>query len=147
MDAVSTNIYLGIALFISSFGYVFFGWLSDKIGRKPIVLTGCFLAALTYYPLFMGITHFANPDLEYAMLNNPAVVIADPSDCSVQFVPEDVKGFLNFTSSCDLLKNLLHSYSVSYSNEAASRWTLASVKLGNTTIHSVNIKNLTVIFV
>ena len=144
MDAISANIFIAIALVFSIFGYIFFGWLSDKIGRKPIVLTGCFLAAVTYYPLFMALTHFANPDLELAMSKNPAVVIADPSDCSFQFVPGELKGHVKFTSSCDLLKNLLSSYSVSYSNEEAPKGSLAIVKFGNKSISSVSIQGMTV---
>ena len=65
-----------------------FGWLSDRIGRKKIVLGGCLLAALTYFPLFGALTHFANPAIERARQTNPVTVVADPADCHFQFDPD-----------------------------------------------------------
>ncbi len=142
VDAVTANLYIAAALAIATGGFIFFGWLSDKIGRKPIIMAGCLLAALTYFPIFKGITHFANPALEAAAARAPTVVVADPADCSFQFVPGELKGHVKFTRSCDLVKNLLNGRSVIYSNEAAPPGTLASVRIGSQTIESVSLKGL-----
>ena len=142
VDAVTANLLIAAALIIATGGFVFFGWLSDRIGRKPIVMAGCLLAALTYFPIFKGLTHYANPALEAAAAKSPAVVVADPKDCAFQFVPGELKGQIKFTSSCDIVKNLLNARSVGYTNEAAPAGTLASVRLGATAISSVDLKNL-----
>jgi MFS family permease len=81
---------------------VVFGALSDKIGRKPIILGGCLLAALTYFPIFKAITHYVNSALAAAAAASPVTVVADPKECSFQFVPAELKGQVTFTSSCDL---------------------------------------------
>ncbi len=142
VDAVTANLYIAAALAIATGGFIFFGWLSDKIGRKPIVMAGCLLAALTYFPIFKGLTHYANPALEAAAARAPVVVVADPADCSFQFVPGELKGHVKFTRSCDLVKNLLNGRSVIYTNEAAPAGTLASVRIGSQTIESVSLVNL-----
>jgi hypothetical protein len=87
--------------------------LSDRIGRKPIILAGCLLAALTYFPLFAGLTHYANPALEAAQTRSPVTVIADPSTCSFQFNPV---GTASFTTPCDVAKSALAQRGVSYDN-------------------------------
>src|SRR5690606_31803584 len=92
--------------------------------------------------IFKGLTHFANPALEAAAARAPTVVVADPADCSFQFVPGELKGHVKFTRSCDLVKNLLNGRSVIYSNEAAPAGTLASVRIGSTTIESVSLQGL-----
>ena len=142
VDPVTANLFIAAALAIATGGFIFFGWLSDKIGRKPIIMAGCLLAALTYFPIFKGLTHFANPALEQATINSPAVVVADPKDCSFQFVPSELKSHVKFNSSCDIVKNLLNARSVSYVNEEAPPGTLASVRIGETVIQSVDIRNL-----
>jgi len=142
VDAVTANLYIAAALAIATGGFIFFGWLSDKIGRKPIILAGCLLAALTYFPIFKGLTNAANPALAEAARNSPAVVVADPADCSFQFVPGELKSHVKFSNSCDIVKNLLNSRSVTYTNEAAPAGTLASVRIGDKTISSVNLSNL-----
>ena len=76
---------IAISLAIGTPGFILFGWLSDKIGRKPIMMAGFLLAAVTYFPLFQGLTHFANPKLEKALAASPVIVTADPAECSFQF--------------------------------------------------------------
>lgn len=143
VDPVTTTILIAASLAIATGGFVFFGWLSDKIGRKPIIMAGCLLAALTYFPIFKALTHYANPALEAAALNSPAVVVADPKDCSFQFVPSELKSHVKFNSSCDVVKNLLNGRSVNYTNEPAEPGTLASLRIGDTVIQSVDASALT----
>ncbi|MEL1265817.1 MFS transporter [Pseudoxanthomonas putridarboris] len=142
VDAVTANLFIAAALAIATGGFILFGWLSDKIGRKPIIMAGCLLAAITYFPIFKGLTHYANPALEAAAATSPAVVAADPADCSFQFVPGELKGHVKFTNSCDVVKNLLNARSVPYTNEKAAAGTLASVRIGDKVIQSVNVNAL-----
>jgi hypothetical protein len=120
-------ILVAIALAAGTPFFILFGWLSDKIGRQPIMLLGFFLAVATYFPLFQGVTHFANPALEAALAAAPVSVIADPGDCHFQFNPA---GIATFASSCDIAKAALINRSVSYRNEAAPPLTPASVRVG-----------------
>ena len=133
VDATTANIYIAIALLIGTPFFVVFGILSDKIGRKPIILAGCLLAILTYFPVFKAITHFANPALETAQATAPVVVVADPKTCSFQFNPV---GTAQFVSSCDIAKSFLAANSVSYDNQAAAPGTVAQVKIGDKVISS-----------
>ncbi|MBP6796788.1 MAG: MHS family MFS transporter [Luteimonas sp.] len=142
IDPITANLFIAAALAIATGGFILFGWLSDKIGRKPIIMAGCLLAALTYFPLFKGLAHYGNPALAAAAEANPAVVVADPADCSFQFVPGELKSHVKFSNSCDIVKNLLNARSVSYSNEAAPAGTLASVRIGETVIQSVDLSTL-----
>jgi len=142
VDAVTANLFIAAALAIATGGFILFGWLSDKIGRKPIIMAGCLLAAITYFPIFKALTLYANPALDAAAKANPAVVVADPKDCSFQFVPGELKGHVKFSNSCDIVKNLLNARSVNYSNEAAPAGTLASVRIGETVIQSVDLSAL-----
>ncbi|KAG0771751.1 hypothetical protein G6F22_016223 [Rhizopus arrhizus] len=119
---------IAIALLIGTPFFVVFGALSDKIGRKPIIMAGCLIAAATYFPIFQGITHFANPALEKAQATAPVTVIADPSTCSFQFNPV---GTSAFTSSCDVVKSFMARNSVNYKNETAPAGSVAKVKIGN----------------
>jgi MFS family permease len=111
--------------------FVIFGTLSDRIGRKPIIMAGFALAAVTYFPIFQGITHFANPDLEAALAQAPVSVTADPGECSFQL---NLTGTSKFTSSCDVVKSTLVKLSVNYTNLDAPAGTKASVKIGDQTI-------------
>jgi len=104
-----------------------FGALSDRIGRKKIIMTGCLLAALTYFPTFKAITHYANPALERAVATAPVVVVADPARCSLQFDPV---GKAAFRESCDVAKTALARAGMPYKNEAAPAGTSAVVRIG-----------------
>ncbi|MGJ4729928.1 MFS transporter [Luteimonas sp. SDU101] len=142
VDPITANLFIAAALAIATGGFIFFGWLSDKVGRKPIIMAGCLLAALTYFPLFKGLMYFGNPALYAASQENPAVVVADPADCSFQFVPGELKSHVKFSNSCDIVKNLLNARSVTYTNEEAAAGTLASVRIGETEIESVSLSGL-----
>src|SRR5467141_4510072 len=95
---------IALSLLIGTPFFIVFGSLSDKIGRKKIIMTGCLLAVLTYFPLFHALTHYANPALEAAHATAPAVVVSDPATCSIQFNPV---GTAKFTTPCDLAKSTL----------------------------------------
>ncbi|WP_345251812.1 MFS transporter [Pigmentiphaga soli] len=133
VDGNTANILIALALLIGTPFFVIFGTLSDRIGRKPIIMAGCLLAALTYFPIFKGITHYANPALEAALARSPVTVVADPASCSFQFNPV---GTARFTSSCDQIKAFLAANSVNYENQAASAGTVAQVKIGDTVINA-----------
>ena len=131
VSGVTASILIASALLIGTPGFIIFGALSDKIGRKPIILAGFVLAAVTYFPLFQGITHFANPKLEAALANAPVTVMTDPGECSFQFNPTGVQ---KFTTGCDTIKAALVGLSVNYTNVTAPAGTVASVKIGDQTI-------------
>jgi hypothetical protein len=125
--STQANLIVAAALLIGTPLFVVFGALSDRVGRKPIILAGMVLAAVTYFPVFKGITHFANPALESAVALHPVTVLADPADCSFQFDPVGKKTFSN---SCDIAKTALAKAGVPYMNEAAPAGTVASVRIG-----------------
>ncbi|WP_175912230.1 MFS transporter [Burkholderia sp. BCC1640] len=131
VDGASANILIAIALLIGTPFFLFFGSLSDKIGRKPIILAGCLIAALTYFPLFKALTHYANPQLELATQKAPITVLADPATCSFQFNPV---GTSKFTSSCDIVKSALAKAGLNYENVAAPAGASAQIKVGDTVI-------------
>jgi len=131
VPAVNAQIMIAISLLLGTPFFIVFGILSDKIGRKPIILAGFLLGALTYFPIFQGLAHFVNPKLEAAIASAPVTVIADPNECSFQFNPV---GTAKFTTSCDIAKSALVSRSVNYANQAAPAGTKASVKVGDQTI-------------
>ncbi|MES2341342.1 MAG: MFS transporter [Pseudomonadota bacterium] len=135
LDGALANTLVAFALILGVPFFVVFGWLSDKIGRKPIILLGCLLAALTYFPIFKGLTAAANPALAAATASAPVTVIADPADCAFQFDPV---GKTAFTSSCDVAKSALATAGVSYSNQAAPAGTLAVVKVGAVEVPSLD---------
>jgi MFS family permease len=131
VDGPTANIMVAISLIIGTPFFIVFGSLSDKIGRKPIILTGCLLAALTYFPVFTALTKAANPDLAAAQAAAKVVVTADPAECSFQFNPTGTK---KFTSSCDVAKQRLAGASVSYDNVAAPAGTQATIQVGETMV-------------
>jgi MFS family permease len=131
VPGVTASILIATGLLIGTPGFIIFGALSDKIGRKPIILAGFVLAAVTYFPLFQGITHFANPKLEAALANAPVTVMTDPAECSFQFNPTGVQ---KFTTGCDTIKAALVGLSVNYTNVTVPPGTTASVKIGDQTI-------------
>ena len=133
VPAVDAQIMIAISLAIGTPCFILFGWLSDKIGRKPIMMAGFLLAAVTYFPLFQGLTHFANPALEKALAASPVVVTADPAECSFQF---KATGTETFTTGCDRIKAALVGLSVNYDNIVAPKGTPASVKIGNDVIEA-----------
>lgn len=139
LDGALTNGLVATALLIGTPFFVLFGWLSDKIGRKPIIMLGCVLAALTYFPLFKSLTVAANPQLAAAVASAPVTVVANPADCAFQFDPV---GKTVFNSSCDLAKSYLAKAGVTYTNQAAPAGTLAQVKIGNQTLTAFDGKGL-----
>ncbi|QLD49329.1 MFS transporter [Paraburkholderia fungorum] len=133
VDGATANILIAIALLIGTPFFLFFGSLSDRIGRKPIIMAGLLLAACTYFPLFKALTHYTNPALETATAKSPIVVIANPDECSFQFNPV---GTAKFTSSCDIAKSALSKAGLNYENVAAPAGTLAEIKVGDTVINT-----------
>lgn len=129
----SANILIAIALLIGTPFFLFFGSLSDRIGRKPIIMAGLLIAALTYFPLFKALTHFTNPALEAATQRSPIVVIANPDECSFQFNPV---GTSKFTSSCDIAKSALSKAGLNYDNVAAPAGTIAQIKVGDSVVNT-----------
>jgi MFS family permease len=123
----------------SAVGYVVFGWLSDRAGRKPVMLFGMLLMLVAYFPGFHMLAQTLNPALAEAEARNPATVIADPADCSVQFDPV---GKSSFTSSCDIAKSALANAGVSYANQAGPPGTPAMVRVGMATIPSMSATGL-----
>lgn len=139
VDAVTANLMIAAALLIGTPFFVIFGSLSDKIGRKPIIMAGCVLAVLTYFPVFKALTNAANPDLAAAQISSQVVIVADPAECSFQFNPT---GTSKFTSSCDIAKQTLANRSVSYDTEDAPAGTPAVIKIGETAIPSYSMLGL-----
>ena len=131
VPAVTAQILIVVALALGTPFFIVFGWLSDRIGRKPIVLAGFLLAAVTYFPIFKGITHFANPKLEAALNAAPVTVIADPGECSFQF---KATGTEKYTTGCDIAKSALVNLSVNYTNQEVAKGTPAQVKIGEQTL-------------
>ncbi len=130
VDSYTANVMVAWSLILGTGGFLFFGSLSDRIGRKPIILAGCLIAALTYFPVFGFLTKTANPAL-YAAHQTPVTVTADPADCSFQFNPV---GTAKFLKSCDILKSLLAKTSVNSTTVDAAAGTIASLKVGETEI-------------
>jgi MFS family permease len=141
VDGGTTNVLIAIALAIGTPGFIFFGWLSDRIGRKPIILAGCVLAALTYFPLFHALSKAANPALYAAQASSPVTVVADPEDCSFQFDPVGRNKF--DARSCDIVKSYLAKAGVSYANAAAPADTVASLRIGDSTIPGIDPRSFT----
>ena len=127
VESKAANLVIAAALLIGTPFFVVFGALSDRIGRKTIVLSGCALAVLTYFPAFHLLTAFANPALERAVAAAPVTVVADPADCSFQFDPVGRKAF---TNSCDVAKAALARAGVPYSNDVAPAGSIAVVRIG-----------------
>src|SRR5512139_258851 len=117
IDAAQANLLIAVALILGTPLFIVFGALSDRIGRKPIILAGCLVAALTYFPLFKALTAAGNPALAAAQRSAPVTLHADPAECSFQFNPT---GATKFTTSCDVAKQALANASVNYDSVAAS---------------------------
>ncbi len=129
VDGATANILIAIALAIGTPGFIFFGWLSDRIGRKGIILVGCALAVLTYFPTFKALTAAVNPQLAAAQISAPVTVITNDADCSLQFDP--VGGNKFDSKSCDIAKALLAKSAVSYSSVDAPVGSVAQIHIGD----------------
>jgi MFS family permease len=136
MDGTQANLAIATSLLLGTPFFIVFGWLSDRVGRKRVILLGCLLAAATYFPLFRALASAVNPALMEAQARSPVTVIADPSECSFQFNPV---GTARFTTSCDVAKSFLARNAVNYSNEAAPSGTGARIRIGATELESVNL--------
>ena len=132
VDGATANILIAIALAIGTPFFIFFGWLSDRIGRKYIILSGCALAAVTYFPAFHALSNAANPALAQAAISAPVTVTVNDADCSVQFDPIGRNKF--DSRSCDIAKSYLAKNAVSYETVDAPAGTVASVKIGEKVI-------------
>jgi MFS family permease len=139
VDGATANIMVAISLIIGTPFFIVFGAWSDKIGRKPIIMAGCLLAVVTYFPVFTALTKAANPDLAAAQAANKVLVTANPAECSFQFNPT---GTVKFTSSCDIAKQALAGSSVSYENAPAPAGTVATITVGTTVIQGYTSKGL-----
>lgn len=133
IDPQTANLLIAGSLLIGTPFFVIFGSLSDRIGRKGIIMAGCILAALTYFPIFQALTQYGNPDVFAAQAKNPVTVIADPDQCSFQFDPV---GKAKFTSSCDLAKTVLAKRAIPYENVKAEPGAVAQVRIGDKVIQS-----------
>lgn len=140
VDGTTANLLIAGALALATPFFIFFGWLSDKIGRKKIILAGCLLAALTYFPIFKGLTHYANPGVEEARSNSPALVHADPASCSFQFDPVGVR---KFTNPCDVATAALTKAGVPYTVQASAGIPGARVEVAGKTVESYDAAGLT----
>ena len=128
VDGATTNILIAIALAIGTPFFIFFGWLSDKIGRKPIILVGCALAVVTYFPAFHALSEAANPALARAEASAPVTVVTNDADCSLQFDPVGKNKF--DAKSCDIAKAFLAKNAIGYANVAAPSGSVAVVRIG-----------------
>ena len=137
IDSAQANLLIGLALVLGTPFFIVFGALSDRIGRKPIILAGCLLAALTYFPLFKALTAAGNPALAQALRSAPVTLHADPGECSFQFNPTSTA---KFTSSCDVAKQALANASVNY--EQSSTGDTAHIQVGERRIESFDARVL-----
>ncbi|MNJ06262.1 Proline/betaine transporter [compost metagenome] len=133
IDPQTANLLIAGSLLIGTPFFILFGSLSDRIGRKGIIMAGCVLAALTYFPIFHALTQYGNPDVFTAQEKNPVTVIADPNQCSFQFDPV---GKAKFTSSCDLAKSVLAKRAIPYENQKAEPGAVAQIRIGENVVQS-----------
>ena len=131
LDPTTANTAIAVSLAIGTPGFIFFGWLSDKIGRKPIILAGCLIAALTYFPLFNALTTYGNPKLQAAIQKSPVKVEAAAADCNLIL---NLTGTAKFTTSCDLARTYLSNAGINYDKVEVASATVATVKVGDKAI-------------
>ncbi|BBP73903.1 MFS transporter [Pseudomonas sp. Ost2] len=132
MDPTQANTLLIISVVIGAPFFVLFGWLSDKVGRKPILMLGLLLATVCYFPLFKALSHYANPQVDAASRQAPIVVMADPAGCTFQFDPV---GKARFDSPCDKVKTFLVKQGLPYDSQAAAPGSTVTVAVGE---HKIN---------
>nr|WP_315244632.1 MFS transporter [uncultured Albidiferax sp.] len=135
VDSTTANLFIAAALVIGTPFFIFFGALSDKVGRKPIIMGGCLIAALTYFSVFPALLQYANPALVAAQKSVPVVITADPAQCSFQGSP--IARDIDFTSSCDIAKRTLTQNYIPYTNVDGAAGSMATIKLGDKEIASV----------
>ncbi|MGE8392413.1 MFS transporter [Pseudomonas sp. BIGb0427] len=133
IDPQTANLLIAGSLLIGTPFFILFGSLSDRIGRKGIIMAGCIIAALTYFPIFKALTEYGNPDVFIAQEKNPVTVVADPNQCSFQFDPV---GKAKFTSSCDLAKSVLAKKAIPYANVKAEPGSVAQIHIGDKVLQS-----------
>jgi len=129
VDNTTANLFIAGALAIGTPFFIVFGTLSDKIGRKPIILAGCLIAALTYFSAFPMLLKYANPALLAAQQSTKLIVTADPKECSFQGSP--IARDIDFASSCDIAKRALTQAYIPYDNKPAAVGTPATVTVGD----------------
>jgi len=139
VDPATINLLLMGLVAASAPLYVLFGWLSDRLGRKPVMLFGMSLALVFFFPGFHALERAANPALAAASARTPVIVIADPADCALQFDPV---GKAAFVSACDIAKSFLANAGVAYANHAAAPGAPAQVRIGQTLVASASAKGL-----
>ncbi|CAK9892040.1 MULTISPECIES: MFS transporter [Pseudomonas] len=132
MDPAQANTLLIISVVIGAPFFVFFGWLSDRVGRKPILMLGLLLATVLYFPLFKALSHYANPQIDAASRQAPIVVMADPQGCTFQFDPV---GKARFDSPCDKVKTFLVKQGLPYSSAEAGAGAEVVVSIGEQKIN------------
>jgi len=132
VDPGTANVMIAIALAVGTPFFIIFAWLSDRIGRKPIIVTACFIATIAYFPAFKALTYAANPALAAAVESAPVTVVAHGDECSVQFDPVGSNTFDK--TSCDIAKSYLATSGINYDNADAPMGTIAAVKIGDVMI-------------
>ena len=132
MDPAQANLLLIISVVIGAPFFIFFGWLSDRVGRKPILMLGLLLATVLYFPLFKALSHYANPQIDTASRQSPIVVMADPATCTFQFDPV---GKARFDSPCDKVKTFLVKQGLPYTSQSAALGTEVQVSVGEQKIN------------
>jgi MFS family permease len=132
VDATQAQLLMSVALLIGAPFFVIFGALSDKVGRKPIIMLGCLLASVTYFPTFHALTKAANPQLAYVQQLAQVTVYRDTSSCS--FLSNPIEQVTDYRSSCDIARNYLAQNSVSYDTQTLTSNQSAYVRIGTHTI-------------
>ncbi|WP_248742009.1 MULTISPECIES: MFS transporter [unclassified Pseudomonas] len=128
MDPAVANSLLIISVVIGAPFFIIFGWLSDKVGRKPVLMLGLLLATALYFPIFKSLAHYANPTIDHASQQAPITVVADPATCTFQFDPV---GKAKFDSPCDKVKTFLVKQGLPYSSVAAPAGSAVQVSVGD----------------
>ncbi|MCC7168747.1 MAG: MFS transporter, partial [Rhodospirillales bacterium] len=133
VDGPTANVLIALSLIIGTPFFLLFGALSDKIGRKPIIMAGCLLAVLTYFPLFNALTTYANPKLQAAIQKSPVTVVAPAGDCNLIL---NLTGTAKFTTACDLTRTFLANAGVNYDKVEGGGGDvkIATVKVGDKAI-------------